>query len=152
RVSKMEPPVRPRLHLLESSIAELLSALDEGTVTSVELVAAYLNRVAFYDRHGIRLNAIPVLNPNMFEDAKAADMRRRRGESLGPLDGIPYTAKDSYSVKALTVASGSPAFEHLVAGSDAFVIAQLRAAGAVLIGLTNMPPMAAGGMQRGLYG
>jgi amidase len=108
--------------------------------------------VAFYDRHGIRLNAVPVLNPNLFEDASAADIRRTRGQSLGPLDGIPYTAKDSYSVKGLTVASGSPAFEHLVAGSDAFAIGQLRAAGAVLIGLTNMPPMAAGGMQRGLYG
>jgi len=148
----MKPPIRRRLHLVESSIAELRSALDAGIVTSVELVAAYLNRVAFYDRQGIRLNAIPVLNPNLFEDARAADIRRTRGESLGPLDGIPYTAKDSYSVKGLPVASGSPAFEHLLAGSDAFAIAQLRAAGAVLIGLTNMPPMAAGGMQRGLYG
>ena len=52
----------------------------------------------------------------------------------------------------MTVASGSPAFEQLVAGDDAFTIAQLRAAGAVLVGLTNMPPMAAGGMQRGVYG
>jgi amidase len=149
---EMETPVKPRFHLVESTIAELRAALEEGVVTSVELVAAYLNRIAFYDRHGIRLNAIPVLNPEMFEAARAADIRRTRGESLGPLDGIPYTAKDSYSVKGLTVASGSPAFEHLVAGNDAFVIAQLRAAGAVLIGLTNMPPMAAGGMQRGLYG
>jgi amidase len=108
----MKPPIRPRFHLVESSIAELRSALDASIVTSVELVAAYLNRVAFYDRQGIRLNAIPVLNPNLFEDARAADIRRTRGESLGPLDGIPYTAKDSYSVKGLTVASGSPAFEH----------------------------------------
>jgi amidase len=80
----MEPQ---RFHLVESCIAELRSALDEGVVTSVELVAAYLNRFAFYDRHGIRLNAIPVLNPNLFEDARAADIRRIRGESLGPLDG-----------------------------------------------------------------
>jgi amidase len=148
----MEQPVRTRFHLIEASIAEIRAALDGGIITSVELVAAYLHRVALYDRQGIRLNAIPVLNPNIFEDARAADIRRTPGESLGPLDGIPYTAKDSYSVKGLTVASGSPAFEHLVAGSDAFVIEQLRAAGALLIGLTNMPPMAAGGMQRGLYG
>lgn len=55
-------------------------------------------------------------------------------------------------MKGLTVAAGSPAFEHLVANEDAFTIARLRAGGAVLIGLTNMPPMANGGMQRGVYG
>lgn len=141
-----------RFRLTEASIAELRSALDAGVVTSVELAALCLNRIAFYDRHGIRLNSVPVLNPALFEEARAADRRLSRGERLSRLDGIPYVAKDSYSVKGLTVASGSPAFEHLVAGDDAFAIARLRAAGAILVGLTNMPPMAAGGMQRGLYG
>ncbi|WP_217578417.1 amidase [Mesorhizobium sp. GbtcB19] len=142
----------PQLHLVEASIADLRRALEDGTVTSVELIAAYLNRIAHYDRHGIKLNAVPILNPNMFEEAEASDLRRSRGKTLGPLDGIPYTAKDSYKVKGLTVAAGSPAFEHLVATEDAFTIARLRAGGAVLIGLTNMPPMANGGMQRGIYG
>jgi amidase len=141
-----------RFRVTEATIAELRAALDAGIVTSVELLTSYLNRIAFYDRHGIRLNSVPVLNPASFEEARAADRRRSRGQVLSPLDGIPYVAKDSYAVKGLTVASGSPAFEHLVATDDAFVIAQLRAAGAILIGLTNMPPMAAGGMQRGLYG
>jgi amidase len=141
-----------RFCLTEASIAEFRSALDDGIVTSVELVALCLNRIAFYDRHGIRLNSVPVLNPALFEEALAADRRLSRGERLSRLDGIPYVAKDSYAVRGLTVASGSPAFEHLVARNDAFAIARLRAAGAILIGLTNMPPMAAGGMQRGLYG
>ncbi|TPL79985.1 amidase [Mesorhizobium sp. B2-3-12] len=140
------------LHLVEATIDQLRQALDGGTVTSVELVAAYLRRIAHFDRHGIALNAVPVLNPAMFEEAAASDQRRRQGRTLGPLDGIPYTAKDSYKVKGLTVAAGSPAFEHLVANEDAFTIARLRAGGAVLIGLTNMPPMANGGMQRGIYG
>ena len=140
------------LSVVEASIADLRRALEGGTVTSVELVAAYLRRIAYYDRHGIALNAVPVLNPKMFDEAAASDLRRRAGATLGPLDGIPYTAKDSYKVKGLTVAAGSPAFEHLVANEDAFTIARLRAGGAVLIGLTNMPPMANGGMQRGVYG
>jgi amidase len=139
-------------HLVEASIAELRAALDEGVVTSVELVGAYLRRIAYYDRHGITLNAVPVLDPQMFESAAASDQRRRKGKVLSPLDGIPYTAKDSYRVKSLTVAAGSPAFARLVAGDDAFTIERLRAAGAILIGLTNMPPMANGGMQRGVYG
>ena len=138
--------------VVEKSIAELRAALDAGAVSSVELVAAYLNRIGLYDRHGITLNAVPVLNPEMFADARASDERRARGEVLSRLDGIPYTAKNSYQAKGLTVASGSPAFVDLVAQHDAFTIAQLRKAGAVLIGLTNMPPMANGGMQRGVYG
>ncbi|TIX64587.1 MAG: amidase, partial [Mesorhizobium sp.] len=142
----------PDLHLVEASIADLRRALEDGTVTSVELVGAYLRRIARYDRHGIALNAVPVLNPDMFADAAASDRRRREGKTLGPLDGISYTAKDSYKVRGLTVAAGSPAFEQLVANEDAFTIARLRAAGAVLVGLTNMPPMANGGMQRGVYG
>lgn len=140
------------LHLVEASISDLRQALEAGTATSVELVGAYLRRIARYDRHGITLNAVPVLNPKMFEEAAASDRRRRKGATLGPLDGIPYTAKDSYKVAGLTVAAGSPAFEHLIANEDAFTIARLRAGGAVLIGLTNMPPMANGGMQRGVYG
>ncbi|MBD9373744.1 amidase [Rhizobium sp. ARZ01] len=140
------------MKVVETSIGELRDALRTGQTTSVGLVAAYLNRIAYYDRHGIALNAVPVLNPDMFAEARASDLRRARGESIGPLDGIPYTAKDSYKVKGMSVASGSPAFADLIATEDAFAISRLRAAGAVLIGLTNMPPMANGGMQRGVYG
>lgn len=138
--------------VVEASIADLRSALERGTVTSVQLVAASLGRIATYDRRGIRLNAVPVLSPAAFADAAASDARRRRGETFGPLDGIPYTAKASYAARGLPVTSGSPAFADLVAREDAFTIGRLRAAGAVLVGLTNMPPMADGGMQRGLYG
>ena len=137
---------------VEKSLAQLRHALEAGETTSVELVAEYMNRIAFYDRHGITLNAVPVLNPEMFREAREADERRAQGQILSPIDGIPYTAKDSYKVKGLTVASGSPAFADLVATEDAFTISQLRSAGAICLGLTNMPPMANGGMQRGLYG
>ncbi len=140
------------LSIVEASIAELRAGLEAGVITSVELVGAYLRRIACYDRHGIALNAVPVLDPSMFEAAAASDQRRRQGALLGPLDGIPYTAKDSYRARGLTVAAGSPAFERLVARDDAFAIERLRAGGAILIGLTNMPPMANGGMQRGVYG
>ena len=98
------------------------------------------------------LNAYVVMNPSAHREAEASDARRARGETLGALDGIPYSAKDSYLARGLTAAAGSPAFVNLVAQKDAFAIERLRAAGAVLIGLTNMPPMANGGMQRGVYG
>jgi amidase len=140
------------VRLVEASIAELGAALGQGRTTAVALAAGYLRRIAALDRRGPRLNAVPVLNPRLFDEARASDIRRARGGALGPLDGIPYTAKASFSVKGLPLTAGSPAFAGLVAGQDAFAIERLRAAGAVLIGLTNMPPMANGGMQRGLYG
>ncbi|WP_323959567.1 amidase [Arthrobacter sp. JZ12] len=138
--------------VVEKGIAELRDALETGAVTSEELVSAYLDRIAAYDSDGIRLNALVVMNPDALAEARASDVRRARGELLGPLDGIPYTAKDSYQAKGLTVAAGSPAFKDLVAQRDAFTIERLRGAGAILLGLTNMPPMANGGMQRGVYG
>ncbi|SKA98938.1 amidase [Agreia bicolorata] len=138
--------------IVEADIDQLRALLELGAVTSVELVARYLNRIAFYDRAGIRLNSVPVINPAAFDEARESDARRALGTALGPLDGMPFTAKDSYRVKGLSVASGSPAFADVIAQTDAFAVARLREAGAVFLGLTNMPPMAAGGMQRGVYG
>ncbi|MDQ0771242.1 amidase [Pseudarthrobacter defluvii] len=138
--------------VVEAGISQLRGALEAGDVTSEQLVRLYLKRIEKYDSSGICLNSLVVMNPDAIAEAQASDRRRAAGYTLGPLDGIPYTAKDSYQVKGLTVAAGSPAFKDLVAQRDAFTIERLRAGGAVLIGLTNMPPMANGGMQRGVYG
>jgi amidase len=138
--------------VVEASIADLRRALEAGETTAVELVEAYLARMDAYDITGPRLNAVVVRDPAALAQARASDARRTRGETLGPLDGIPYTAKDSYLARGLTAAAGSPAFARLVAQRDAFTIERLRAGGAILLGVTNMPPMANGGMQRGLYG
>jgi amidase len=152
----MTGPTSHRFDVVEAGIAELRRALEAGETTSAELVEAYLARIDAYDTPGgtagTALNAVIVRNPDARAEAAASDTRRARGETLGPLDGIPYTAKDSYLARGLTAAAGSPAFEHLVAQRDAFTIERLRAGGAILLGLTNMPPMANGGMQRGVYG
>lgn len=138
--------------LAEVTIAELLAALDSGAVSAVELVGSHLDRIASYDRRAPMLNAVPVLNERALEEAEASDRRRASGAPVGRLEGIPFLVKDSFKVAGMTVAAGSPAFADLVAGEDCFVVDRLRAAGAVPIGRTNMPPMAAGGMQRGVYG
>ncbi|MFW3168909.1 amidase [Geodermatophilus sp. CPCC 206100] len=142
------------IDVVETPIAALRAALEAGRTTAVELVDAYLARIEAYDPPSspTALNAVVVRNPSARAEAAASDARRARGQTLGPLDGIPYTAKDSYLVRGLTAAAGSPAFADLVAQRDAFAIERLRAGGAVCLGLTNMPPMANGGMQRGLYG
>ncbi|SDB55100.1 amidase [Pseudomonas sp. NFACC23-1] len=142
------------IEITEASIGQLRAALESGQTTAVALVQAYLARIDAYDGPDTptALNAVVVRNPDALKEAQACDARRASGQTLGPLDGIPYTAKDSYLVKGLTAASGSPAFKDLVAYRDAFTIERLRAAGAICLGKTNMPPMANGGMQRGVYG
>ncbi|KZE88593.1 amidase [Microbacterium sp. TNHR37B] len=142
------------IDVVEASIAELRGALESGDVRAVDLVDAYLARIDAYDGPdtATALRSVVVRNPAARAEAEASDQRRSRGEGHGPLEGIPYTAKDSYLVAGLTAAAGSPAFADLVAQRDAFTIERLRSGGAICLGLTNMPPMANGGMQRGLYG
>lgn len=124
--------------------------MDSGLVTSVELVVKYLIRIATYDvRDG--LNAFTVISPTVLDEAQVSDDRRAAGLPSRPLEGIPYTLKDSYKYAGLTITNGSPALEGLMSSEDSYVASSLREAGAILIGKTNMPPMAAGGMQRGLY-
>ena len=142
------------IDVVDAPIAELRDALETGRTTAVELVRAYLARIDAYDgpNTATALNAMVVRNPDAVAEAEASDARRAAGHALGPLEGIPYTAKDSYLVRGLTAAAGSPAFADLIAQRDAFTIERLRAGGAICLGLTNMPPMANGGMQRGVYG
>jgi amidase len=140
--------------IVEASIAELRAGLESGTLTSVEIVEAYLARIEAFDgpETETRLNSVVVPNRDALSEAVASDVRRTGGQSMGPLDGIPYTAKDSYLVRGMTAASGSPAFVNLTAQRDAFTVKKLREGGAICLGKTNMPPMANGGMQRGVYG
>ncbi|KAJ5872749.1 uncharacterized protein N7529_005102 [Penicillium soppii] len=138
--------------LLDASISDLQSALSAGTLSAVDLVSKYLRRISTYDANGLKLSAIPIINPSAIHDAAASDARRASGLPPRPLEGIPYLAKDSIKVKGMSVACGSPAFENLIANEDAACIKILRDAGAILLGRTNMPAMAYGGMQRGCYG
>ncbi|WP_017792443.1 amidase [Leucobacter salsicius] len=140
-----------RFDPVEADIEEVLAALQAGKTTCSQLIDEYLARIDEFDRGTNGLNSVIVMNPHVRAEAAAADARWREGTARN-LEGIPFTVKDSYMAKGLTVAAGSPAFAQLIAQWDAFSVARLREAGAILIGKTNMPPMADGGMQRGIYG
>lgn len=140
------------INLVEASVKELLRALNIRAISSVRLVSLYLHRIGYYDCRGPSLNSVCVLNPNVFQEAQESDDYRATGQPPRPLEGIPFTVKDSFKVKGMTVAAGSPAFSELVASDDAAIVSLLREAGAIIIGKTNMPAMADGGGQRGLYG
>ncbi|RDW75198.1 hypothetical protein BP6252_06340 [Coleophoma cylindrospora] len=151
-VSKSPQVKKPGFNVVEASISDLKKALDTGVTTSVELVVAYLHRIGIYDISNTQLNAFTLLNPSVLKEARESDLRRASGLPARALEGIPYTLKDSYKYTSLTVAAGSPAFVDLLSNEDSYTAHLLRSAGAVLIGKTNMPPLAAGGMQRGHFG
>ncbi|KAL6702389.1 hypothetical protein ACN47E_002340 [Coniothyrium glycines] len=138
-------------NILEASIEDHRHALASGRITCIDLIVSYLNRIATYDTCS-GLNAFTVLNQNVLEEAEAIDTRHTQHLAPRPLEGIPYTIKDSYKVAGLTVTNGSPALDGLMSSEDSAIASKLREAGAILLGKTNMPPMAAGGMQRGMYG
>lgn len=138
-------------NIVEASIEQHREALESRKVTSIDLAVAYMNRIATYDTCG-GLNAFTIINPKVFEEATASDARRSQGLAPRALEGIPYAIKDSYKVAGMSVTNGSPALKGVMSSKDSAIAEKLRAAGAVLLGKTNMPPMAAGGMQRGMYG
>lgn len=116
-------------------------AIRRGDVSSVELVTRSLDRVK---RYNPQLNAIVTLTDvAALARAKEADAARARGEWWGPLHGVPITIKDTYEVAGVRTTAGAPPFASHVPRTDAVVPARLRQAGAVILGKTNVPPMAA---------
>ena len=128
----------------ELSIGELSTAMNEGSVTSVELVDSYLARIAAYDQRGPVLNAMITLNPGARDTAAKLDEERRSGQLRGPLHGIPIVVKDNYDTVDMPTTAGSIALATSRPPNDATQVRRLRDAGAVILGKTNMHELAIG--------
>lgn len=135
---------KPAFDVTEATIPQLQAALADGRTTSVALVDAYLARIAAYDTHGPKLNAIIRLNANARAQAAELDAERKQGNVRGPLHGIPIIVKDNYGTEDGPTSAGSLALANSLPGRDAFIVKKLRAGGAILIGKANMHELAAG--------
>ncbi len=121
------------------TIASLSHDLQAGRVGAVELVRAYRARIAAMDRAGPALHAVIALNPDAEAEAARSDRRRRSGEAVRPLEGIPILVKDNIeTADATPTTAGSLALAENHAGRDAPLVARLRAAGALILGKTNL--------------
>jgi amidase len=125
--------------LNEITINELQQKMQAGTATAVSLTNMYLKRIKEIDKKGPKINAVIELNPDAVAIATALDRERKAGKIRGPLHGIPVLIKDNINTgdKMMTTA-GSLALVGNIATKDAFIVQQLRAAGAVLLGKTNL--------------
>jgi amidase len=126
--------------LLDATAGELVDALAARRIGSLELTEALIARIEDRDRG---INAVVVRDfDRAREAARQADDRLARGER-SPLLGLPMTVKESNQVEGLPSTWGSPAFQGWTAPTDATAVARLKAAGAIILGLTNVPPMLA---------
>ena len=113
--------------------------MDSGTLTSRALTQAYLDRIAAIDEAGPALNAVIELNPEALADAERARRGAQGGGKVrGPLHGIPVLIKDNIDVVGMVNSAGSLALADNRRPRDAFLVARLRAAGAVILGKTNL--------------
>lgn len=135
----MTSPAVDRFELDEITIDTLQQKMRDGSYTARSITAMYLERIAAIDKAGPALNAVIELNPDASAIAEAMDQERKAGKVRGPLHGIPVLIKDNIDTgDRMMTTAGSLALEGHRAAKDAFIVGQLRAAGAVLLGKTNL--------------
>ena len=129
----------PSYDVIGKDIATLARAQSQGQVSSLQLVDAYLARIARIDHAGPALHSVLATNPEARAQARALDKERAAGHLRGPLHGIPLLIKDNIeTADPLPTTAGSLALADNRTGRDAPLVARLRAAGAVILGKTNL--------------
>jgi amidase len=123
----------------EVSLADLAAGLERGKWTSARLVDLYIARIDAVDHRGPKLGAVLALNPDAAVIAGQLDQERKSGHLRGPLHGIPVLVKDNIETRdPIATTAGSLALSDWRSPQDAFVAARLRAAGAIILGKTNL--------------
>ena len=129
--------------LEEVTIPQLQASMANGKLTAVALVKKYKTRIDHIDRHGPKLNAIIELNPDALSTAHELDAERKAKGPRGQLHGIPVLIKDNIDTHdRMTTTAGSLALVGSIPPRDSFVAQKLRAAGAVILGKTNLSELA----------
>src|SRR6185295_3983457 len=141
---KMRPlgapaPSKTSFTVVEATIPEMRTAMEQGRVTSRALVQQYLQRIATYED---RLHAAITVNPHALEEAEARDRERAQGRIRGPLHGIPVALKDNVHTTDMRTTGGALAFENLVPPYEATLTKNLKEAGAIIIAKTGMTELA----------
>ncbi|WKN31450.1 amidase [Porifericola rhodea] len=130
---------KDEFELAEVSIDELQQSMERGERTAESITQLYLDRIQAIDQEGPQLNAIIEVNPDALSIARELDRERADGKVRGPLHGIPIVLKDNIdTADKMQTTAGALAMEGNIAPEDASIVAQLRAAGALIIGKANL--------------
>jgi amidase len=139
-----KPITASRYDVVAKTIAQLRADMEAGITTSQRITRAYLDRIAVYDRGQFGFNAYEYIARDAMAQARAADAARRAGK-VGPLLGIPIAVKNNYDTFDMPTTNGSITFEGFFPARDAFQVARLREAGAVIIGKSALEEYATSG-------
>jgi amidase len=125
--------------VIAGDLTAITAALASGEVSSSNLTETYIERIKAIDWSGPQLQSVLLINPDALEQARASDARRAAGKAIGPLDGAPILLKDNIETKdPMPTTAGSLALKDNLTGRDSPLVAGLRAAGAVILGKTNL--------------
>ena len=128
----------PRFRLQEATIQDIHAAYKAGTLTARQLTQLYLNRIQAYDKQGPRINSIITINPKALEDADRLDATMKASGFVGPLHGIPVIVKDQADTLGMPMTMGSVMLKDYYPARDAFAVAKIRQAGAVILGKSTL--------------
>ncbi len=138
--------------LVEATIEDVHNAYSTRSLTAHQLVQMYLDRIEAYDQQGPRINAIISVNPEALQEADRLDAAFERSGFVGPLHGIPVILKDQMDVAGMRTTLGSILFEDFYPDQDAFVIEQLRQAGAIILAKATLGELGGGDTHGSLFG
>jgi amidase len=139
RASSVKAEPRAALSVVETSIPDMRSALEQGRTTSREIVQQYLTRIALYED---RLNAVVTVNADALKEADDRDRERAQGKVRGPLHGIPIALKDNIHTTDMPTTGGALAFADLMPPYDATLTKNLKDAGAIVLAKTQLTELA----------
>ncbi len=138
--------------VVETTIAEIHAAFRDGSLTARQLVQLYLDRIEAYDQQGPAINALISINPRALDEADRLDAAFAKSGPVGPLHGIPLVMKDQGDVAEMPTTLGSVLFRDHMPGRDAFVVAKMKAAGAIFIAKAALGELGAGDTHGSLFG
>lgn len=127
-----------QVDLEELTIDNIQKGFQSGQFSAQSLAEAYLSRIDALDRHGPAINAVIELNSDALKIAAELDRERKSKGPRGPMHGVPVLVKDNIDTGNMSTTAGSLALLGAPAPKDAFIVGRLKAAGAVLIGKTNL--------------
>lgn len=133
-----QAPAAAQFNAEEMTIRDVHKAMSDGAVTARGLVEFYLARISAYDKKGPAINAVIHVNAKALDDADRLDAQFKKSGPVGPLHGIPILLKDAIATNDMPTTGGSLSLQGFTPRNEATIVTKLKAAGAIILGKTNL--------------
>lgn len=138
--------------VIEATVDDVHAAMKAGTLTSRQLVEAYIARIEALDKNGPAINSVISINAAALKEADRLDAAFKKSGLTGPLHGIPILVKDEVDAAGMATTLGTVVFKDYVTPKDAYAVELLRKQGAIILGKTTLSEYAAGDTYGSMFG